>query len=175
MEWTKFYYKGLETNVEITKCGRVRKIKVDWYGNGRGSYKIKIGEIDFTNMKLSRGYNQITVQIKELKQRKTILLHQLVAATFLGYKFQGHKLVVDHIDSNKRNNRVDNLKIVTVRENTSKERTIKSGLPVGVCFCKRDKKYYSMIYINKKSMFLGSFNTIEDASNAYQQKLKSLN
>lgn len=171
MEWKAVYYNGLETNVEVTKCGKVRKIKVDWYGKGKGSYQIKIGEIDFNTLSLNNGYKQIKVQIKGL-ERKTIKLHQLVAAAFLHYKFQGIKLVVDHVDSNKQNNHLDNLRVISHRENVSKEKLIKSGLPTGVYYNKLAKKYQSYIQINKKRIHLGYFNTIEDASNAYQNKLK---
>lgn len=172
MEWAKVLYNGLETNVEVTKCGKVRRVKVDWFGNHKNS---KIGEVDLKKLKLSpQGYKQLTIQIKGLKQR-SLQVHQLVAAAFLGYQWKGINMVVDHIDSNKLNNHIDNLRVVTIRENSSKEKTIKSGLPAGVNFFKRDKKYQSRIYINRKHIHLGLFNTIEEASYAYQQKLKTIN
>lgn len=173
LEWYPVFYNGIETNVEVTKCGKIRKIKVDWYGKNSGSYKIKYGEVNFNEMKLSFGYESVKIQVKELKP-KTVQVHQLVAAAFLGYKFESGKKVVDHIDSDKRNNSIYNLKVVSPRENLSKERTIKSGLPVGVCKHGKSNKFKSQIYFNKKNMYLGLFNTIQEASNAYQQKLKSL-
>lgn len=174
LKWVPVFYNGLETNVEVTKCGQVRKVKVDWYGNTKGAYQIKYGEIEFDKLKLHKnGYKQVLIQIKELSY-KMIFVHQLVASAFLNYKFQGHKLVVDHIDSNKLNNHVDNLKIVTSRENISKERALKKLLPIGVWYYKRLKKYRAAIKINGKSVYLGVFTTVEDASNAYQNKLKSL-
>ena len=30
MEWKAVLFNGLETNVEVTKCGKVKKVKVDW-------------------------------------------------------------------------------------------------------------------------------------------------
>ena len=30
LEWYPVYYNALETNVEVTKCGRVRRIKKEW-------------------------------------------------------------------------------------------------------------------------------------------------
>ena len=171
IEWVPVLYNGVETNVEVTKCGRVRRLKKDWV-----NYKTsaKLGEIDFDKLLITiDGYRQVGIQIKYLK-KKTIRIHQLVASAFLGYKFEGHKLVVDHIDSNKLNNHIDNLRIITQRENVSKEKAIKSGLPVGVCFCKRTKKYLSSITINKKQIHLGYFSTPEEASNAYQNKLKTI-
>ena len=169
MEWKAVLFNGLETNVEVTKCGKVKKVKVDWM-----IYKTFVGEVDFNKLKLTpKGYKHIGVQIKGLKQ-KTILLHQLVASAFLEYKFNGHNLVIDHIDSNKLNNKINNLRLISQRENLSKERSIKSGLPTGVSYHIRINKYISYININNKLKHLGYFNTIEEASNAYKNKLKEI-
>lgn len=43
-------------------------------------------------------------------------------------------------------------------------------LPIGVIFRKDTKKYASQIYIDNKNKRLGSFNTIEEAFNAYKNK-----
>ena len=166
MEWKAVFYNGLETNIEVTKCGRVRRIKVDW---------IKVRkpiELNFINQKSK--YKILTLYIKNNK-RKTVQVQQLVAAAFLGYKWQGHKAVVMHLDDNPMNNNLSNLKIDTQRENCSQLRTIKSGLPVGVSWDKERKLYLSQIRINGIKKNLGRFNTIEEASKAYQNKLKSLN
>jgi hypothetical protein len=170
MEWTKVYYNGLETNVEVTKCGKVKRIRVDWMKN-----KSKIGEIDFSKLKLTpKGYRIITVQINGLKG-KALQVQQLIAAAFLNYQWNGHKSVAMHLDDNPLNNNLNNLKVGTNRENMSQARTMKSGLPVGV-YLRKDinKKYVSSISINGKFIRLGYFYTIEEASNAYQEKLKSL-
>jgi hypothetical protein len=106
---------------------------------------------------------------------KAFKIHQLVAMAFLNHKPDGtQKIVVDHIDSNPLNNRLCNLRLITNRENCSKERTHKSGLPVGVSFHKSTNKYQSKIFYNGKQKYLGLFNTIEDASKAYQNKLNSI-
>ena len=168
IEWVPVLYNGLETNIEVTRCGRIKRVEKDWYGNHASKY----GEIEFLRSN-AKNYKVICIQIFGIK-KKIVLLHQLIAAAFLDYKFQGHKNVVDHIDSNTLNNKVDNLKVTSNRENNSKERTLKSGLPVGVCFNKRDKKYQSAIRDGKKRYYLGNFNTIEEASNAYQTKLLEL-
>lgn len=169
LEWFAVPFNGLETNLEVTKCGRVRRIKVDWMRRNR-----VIGEVNFNLLKLTKqGYKTICIQIKGLKL-KNIFVHQLIATTFLGYKFNGHKIVVDHIDSNKLNNHIENLRIVTQRINVSKEKSIKSGLPTGVCFRKNIKRYQSRIQIDGKNLSLGYYNTQEEASKAYINKLESL-
>jgi hypothetical protein len=170
LEWKPVLYNGIETNVEVTRCGRVRRVKVDWLNY---NWKTKLGQIDFSNFKLEKGYYQFSLQVKGLKP-KTARLHQLIAAAFLDYKFNGYKNVVDHIDSNPINNNLSNLRVVSHRENTSKERTIKSGLPTGLYFDKARNKYKAQIVINGKVNALGRYETIQEALQAYKNKLKEL-
>lgn len=169
-EWYPFFFNGIETNVEVTKCGKVRRLKKEWVNYTTSA---KLGEVDFSSLKLDNGYKRLTVKLKGLKS-KTVRLHQIIASCFLDYKFQGNKLVVDHIDSNPLNNNLDNLRVVTQRYNVNKELIQKKGLPAGVCWLKRDKVFRSSIKINMKTIVLGYFDTPEQASNAYQSKLKEI-
>lgn len=169
LKWYPFFYNGIETNFLATKCGRVKKIRVDWL-------KLKLdnlGEIDFSKKKLHPGgYQYVKVQIKGL-ERRTLQIQQIIAGTFLNYKFGG-KLVVDHINSIKIDNRLDNLRVVTNRENVSKEKAQKKGLPAGVSFFKRTKKFKAYITYNYKQIHLGYFKNPIDAHQAYLNKLKTL-
>lgn len=168
MVWTKVLFNGLETNIEVTKCGRVRRVSVDWTKN---NWCVKLGEVLLSEIKPNKqGYFHISVNIKGLK-RRDIQIHQLIASAFLEYKFNGHFMVVDHVDSNVSNNDVSNLRVITNRENISKERTLKSGLPTGVYLIKKNNKYRSMITVNKKLKHLGCFNTIDEASDRYKKEL----
>ena len=99
--------------------------------------------------------------------------HGLVAITFLNYK-QKPGLVIDHIDSNKSNNSVDNLRIISFRQNISKEKKLKRNLPTGVYRTKNNKSFYSMLNINSKLHYLGQFSTPEEASQAYENKVKQI-
>ena len=115
------------------------------------------------------------VSLCKNSKKETRRIHQLVAVVFLNYKFCDFpNKVVDHIDSNKLNNHLNNLRVITQRENCSKERSIKSGLPVGVYFNKSRNKFRADIRINGNRYYLGYYNTIEQASQAYQNKLKTL-
>lgn len=173
IEWFPFLYNGIETNIEVTSSGLVKKVKKEWYGQKYVHKNIYYGEIDLSKFVSFYGYNALTVQIKGVG-RKTISVHQMVASVFLGYVFNGTKDVVDHIDSNKTNNNVSNLRIVSNRQNCSKEKTKKSGLPAGVYLPTWQKKYKATIQINGKRVYLGYFNTPEEASEKYQSVLKTL-
>jgi hypothetical protein len=167
MEWVKVFYNGEETNIEVTRCGRVRRIKKDWMtGNCHNE------EVNLSKLKpLPRGYINLWISIKNIG-RKKLYVHQLMAIAFLGHTTCKFKIVVDHIDSNKQNNHIDNLRLLTNRENSSREVVGRGGLPCGVS--KNGNKYQAKIRIGNTRPCLGRFNTPEEASQAYQAKLKSL-
>jgi len=174
IEWHPFFYNGLETNLEVTECGRVRRIKKFWHGNGRGSSKVTYGEVNLLELKLNNsGYCCIRVAIIDNKS-KSLFVHQIISSVFHGYTFNSKLYVVDHLDSNKLNNHKSNLKVVTYRENASREKVIKSNLPVGVYWNKNEKKYRSSIRIGKQRFHLGYFKNVEDASLAYQKEIVNL-
>lgn len=170
LEWHPVFYNHHETNFMVTKCGRVKKIRVDWLKNKLDN----LGEIDFSCKKNHpQGYQYVKVQIKDIG-RKTLQVQQIIASVFLNYKWNGHKFVVDHINCIKTDNRIENLRIVTNRENLSKERSLKKGLPAGVSFVKRTNSFRSYITIEYKQFHLGYFKSINDAHKAYLSKLNSL-
>lgn len=117
------------------------------------------------------GYKQIILS-RDSKQ-ELFYTHQLVAMVFLDHKPNGHTLVVDHIDGDRTNNNVDNLRIVTNRENSSicfkKNRDSFTSEYVGV---RQDKdKWRAQIRFNNKVIHLGYFDIELKASKAYQSAL----
>lgn len=120
-------------------------------------------------------YGRLYVNLHKNKKSKSKKIHQLVAMAFLGHKPCGYKLVVDHKDNNSLNNHIDNLQLISFRENSSKDKKGYSSKYVGVTWHKRDKKWTSSILINKKRIYLGYFENEIDAHNAYQNKLKKIN
>jgi hypothetical protein len=83
-------------------------------------------------------------------------------------------LVVDHINNNQLDNRVDNLQITTQKENSLKSHRKYSSKYVGVSWDKRQYKWMSQIRINGKLNFLGRFVNEQEASQAYQNRLATL-
>lgn len=75
-------------------------------------YSIKSDTI-IKNILRRTGYEE--VGLSKNGKRKKYRVHRLVARTFIGPIRKGY--VVNHIDENKANNRVDNLEIVTQKEN----------------------------------------------------------
>lgn len=119
------------------------------------------------------GYKQCKLRKNNII--KTTRIHQLVALVFLNHKTDiSKKLVINHKNFIKTDNRLDNLEIVTFRENTNKKHIKSSSKYTGVCWCNRDKKWRAYININKKHISLGNHNTEEEANAAYQQAFNKL-
>jgi len=82
---------------------------------------------------------------------------------------------VDHIDEDKHNNRIDNLQLLTHRENLSKGRHKfnKSSKYVGVKAYKGIKKttWSAQIQLDGKTIYLGTFHSEFEAHLRYQKSL----
>lgn len=98
---------------------------------------------------------------------KTYKIHQLVAEVYLNHIPNGHELVVNHIDYNRLNNNVNNLEIITMRENTNRLHIKSSSKYVGVSLHRATNKWVSTKMINGKQKCLGVFNTEEEAYEKY--------
>lgn len=81
---------------------------------------------------------------------KTVSPHRLVAIAFLGLPYNFNGLVVDHINEDKLDNRVNNLQILTNSENLRKSLGGDMSLPKGVSQLKSTGLYKYTIYTNKK-------------------------
>lgn len=106
--------------------------------------------------------------------RKVRTIHQLVSESFLNFNQCGYELVVNHKDFNRQNNRVDNLEIVTQRENSNKKHLKSSSRSIGVSFVKELNKWKGQIVIGTTVKYLGVFETELEASEYYKKALISI-
>lgn len=98
---------GYEGRYKASNLGRI--LSLIKYNNNRNKDTI-IGEkcVD------KQGYCTVSLR-KEKNKRKTYKVHRLIAMTFLSdYK---EELTVDHIDNNKTNNNVKNLRMCSLKDN----------------------------------------------------------
>ena len=158
---------GYEGYYQISNKGRVKSLprKVR---NGRGVKLTK--EIIMKPTIQDTGYFQVGLTVDNVVKKKKI--HQLMAESFMAHVPCGCKLVVDHINNIKTDNRLANLQVITNRENSSKDKRGASSKYIGVHWKKNHKKCYASIRINGKNTHLGCFSREEDAAKAYQDKLK---
>lgn len=122
------------------------------------------------HVKKSEGYMIVSLCKNNIKYNAYI--HILVAKYFIPNP--ENKPTVDHIDRNKSNNHISNLRWATCSEQDTNKNMLsnnKTGFK-GVTF--RDKnpnlKWRAMIYHNHKSIELGCYATAEEASAAYLKK-----
>jgi hypothetical protein len=102
------------------------------------------------------------------KTAKNYKVHQLVAMAFLSHKPNGLNMVVDHINNVKTDNRLNNLQLITIRENSSKD---KNGTSKYTGVWKNGNKWCAAIVLNKRKKYLGVFINELDAHIAYQTEL----
>jgi len=81
-------------------------------------------------------------------------------------------MVIDHINGNKLDNRIENLRMVTQRENTQNNKAHRQGKLVGCHFDKHEGRYKARIQIGKNDIFLGYYATEEEAHNIYVNACK---
>ena len=109
-----------------------------------------------------KGYRRISYKNRQYKE------HRLVWKMHYGVDPQ---LELDHINEDKTDNRIENLREVTTGFNTRRARRSKQGLPAGVCLDKRTGRYQSQIYRNGRREHLGMFATAQEAAEVYQREL----
>jgi hypothetical protein len=153
---------------EISNLGNIKSLSRVILRNGK--YPIISKEKLLYQRQSADGYKQVAL-CKDAKVH-TIKVHQLVAMAFLNHKRCSFKLVVNHIDNNKLNNNLDNLEIITNRQNSNHKHLNVSSQYVGVSKGKNEKKWQAHIFIKGKDNYLGRFINEIDASNAYQAALK---
>lgn len=95
---------------------------------------------------------------------KTYTVHRLIFAMHNRY----FPPLIDHIDRNKINNKIENLREATNSENLINSKLSKKNTSgyKGVRYNKKNKKWTAIICRNYKQSYIGSFDTPEEAHQA---------
>jgi len=107
----------------------------------------------------STGYSRIVIDYREYRAQKLAWLYV--------YGIMADD-IIDHINHNRTDNRINNLRNVSIKENLknkAKGKNNKSG-QVGVCWRKSTNRWRAYIKVDKKCIELGSFVSFSDAVNA---------
>lgn len=115
--------------------------------------------------KNSERYERVNLSKNKIVKKPCV--HQIVMRAFVGVS----DMDIDHINGERKDNRLENLEYVSHRENTSRyyKKIETSSKYIGVY--KTDNKYkvwQSAIFANKKTVYLGAYFTEEEAACAYK-------
>ncbi len=159
---------------QASDLGRVRSLdRTIFDKNGHKRFykgRMFIASVDKDGYgKVSLGKNGKSISFK---------VSQIVAMAFLSHKPNKHESNVDHINGDKSDDSVDNLRIVTHRANSSicfhPNKKNFSSKYVGVYWQSKRNKWCSNIRYKGDIMHLGGFNDEIEASNAYQDALSKI-
>ena len=109
------------------------------------------------------GYRLVHVKGKIYKEHRIIMM--------LCFGHIPENAEIDHINHVRDDNRLVNLRFVTRRENMRNQSLSgknTSGV-TGVHFSKARKKYVAQIKVNQKTIFLGNYDTLEEAAAARRE------
>jgi hypothetical protein len=160
--------KGYEGAYEVSNLGKVKSLdRLVNYRHG----KRRIKGFSLNPIIKPNGYLVVNLYKNSKLNQKNI--HQLIAETFLNHIPNGHTLVVDHINNIKSDNRLENLQVITHRENMSKDRSGVSKY-TGVHFNKQSKKWKASINVGGKVINLGSFDNEDKSGETYKNYLVDL-
>ena len=141
-------------NYQVSNIGRVRNVKTEKI------LKPRVG---------GSGKCYFIVALYKDNTRANSYIHRHVAQEFIDNP--DSKKYVDHIDHNKTNNTVLNLRWVSNSEN-SMNRTKQANTSSkykGVCFRKRENKWVAKIGRDGETKYLGLFTTEKEAAARYNE------
>lgn len=159
---------------QVSNLGRVRSLDRTVLAiNGQERfYKGKTVKGTINN----KGYRLCRLSINGLS--RIFNFSQLVAMAFLGHKTNGNELVVDHKNGDRADDRLNNLRIVANRANTTtcfrSDKGSFSSEYIGVHWHKKVSKWRTQIQHNGANVHLGYYDTEVEASNAYQLALSKI-
>lgn len=108
-----------------------------------------------------------------------------VKGTVNGNVYRVHRLIflyhhgfipkqIDHINGNRSDNRIENLRQATSKENNYNRKALGISGTKGVYWHKQIQRWVASICIDRKNIHLGSFKNIEDAKAVAVQARKNL-
>ena len=109
------------------------------------------------------GYRHLKIDEKNYR------IHRLIFLYHHGYLTPG--MDIDHIDGDKTNNRIENLRQVTKTQNqqNSKMRSTNTSGVKGVSWFNASGKWKAQLLVEKRLIYLGLHDTIEEAEKVIKE------
>jgi len=111
----------------------------------------------------TNAYGYKVARLSQESKHKLFLCHRIVYAMFYGDR----DMIVDHVNGDRLDNRIENLRAVSSRENLLNTSVKKKQGLKGAYYEADRGKWLSQIKINYKSFYLGRFDTEQEAHKAY--------
>ena len=116
------------------------------------------GKVHVKNFSQHR-YAYINKKIKG--KTKTYLVHRLIMESVLNRKLNRSEFV-DHKNGDSLDNRINNLRICSIKENSRNRKSKTKGVRLLT-----SGRYSARITVDGKELYLGSFDTVQEANSAY--------
>ena len=144
----------------MIECVYISNLRVFRNGVVERWYYGKYWKIIKNNNNNTIGYNQVSMD------GKPVLRHRLIAYCFMGLENIKSNIkhtdgIIDHKNHNPLDNRVENLRIITQRQN------MENAQRQGISFDKSRNKWRARIQKDDKEIYLGRFEKENDAKEAY--------
>ena len=150
-----------DTTMKVFRDGRIHTL-----------FKYKDGTEKWTDRAFSlsqAGYPRVYLGSKK-NNKVRHFVHNVIALCYLGEKPEGFQ--TDHINSIKTDNRLENLQYITQQQNCQKRKT-KDGRNIKGYTLNKNGTYKAEITVDNKKIYLGYYNTEEEARQVYiDAKLK---
>lgn len=155
---------GYEGLYQVSDQGKVKSL------SRRKAHGALYPERILRDAKSNSGYMRVVLCKESKTTNKSV--HRLVAEAFIGES----RLEVDHINGDKTDNRLINLRYATTRQNQHYYRHGKpcSSKYIGVSENKNKGTWMAKISIDGKEKYLGTFSNEIDAATEYQNQLKQI-
>jgi len=155
---------------QVSDLGRVKCLEKKIFNkknNSFSTYKTKIKKSSFD------GGNYLQTNLYKNNTILCFKVQKLMAMAFLGHVPCGYVEIVDHKNNIRRDNRLENLQLITNRENVSKDTTGVSKY-TGVCWDKNRNLWRAHITIDKKYIYLIITDNEDLAGRLYQIAVENL-
>ncbi len=160
-----FFFGGLMeiTQQFLNEIFEYRNGHLFWKVDRRGN---KLKGKQASRLKKSNGYCEVTIN------KKNHYVHRIIFMMFYGYWPEQ----IDHIDGNRSNNLLPNLREATNAQNNRNTKTRASNTTgfKGVYFHNQNNRFVARITVDYKCISLGCYKTAEEAHQAYTKAASEL-
>jgi hypothetical protein len=125
---------------------------------------LSISNSKVTKMKIKTDkHGYYMVMLSSNNNIKNEFIHRLLYETFVGEIPNG--ILIDHIDRNQKNNKINNLRLATKSQNMINSEFVDNA--IGYSYSKKIKRWVASIGVGGKKRHIGSFKTEYEARKAY--------